>query len=548
MSPTAPSAASSGHLAGTYDVVVVGGGHNALVAAAYLGRAGRSVLVLERLDQPGGAAVSGSPFPGKDVRLSRYSYLVSLLPQRVLDDLGVRLELRSRRTASYTPVLRDGVAGGLLVERPEGQATRESFAAVTGGDEAYDAWQRWGADAERLARAVEPTLTRPLPRASDLRDAVGHEVWDDLVERPLGDVLVERFVDEVVRGVVATDALIGTFTDLHSPERLANRCFLYHAIGGATGEWRVPVGGMGAVSAALAEAASRHGAEVRTGCDVEAVDASVDGVAVRFAGPDGVSTVRAAHVLAGVSPAELRRLRGVSEPATGPAGAGPTGAVEGSQLKINILVDRLPRLRSGVDPAVAFAGTFHVAETWDELDRSRAEALAGELPSRPCGELYCHSLTDDSILGADLRGSGTHTLTWFGLNTPAALFSGDGERRAAVRDEAVRRVIAAVDEHLAEPLGACLATDAEGRPCLEALVPQDLEDQLRLPGGHIFHGDLGWPWRSDDETPRTPAEAWGVATDHPRLLLCGSGAVRGGAVSGIGGHNAAHALLETASG
>src|SRR5579862_7161395 len=119
---------------GTYDVVIAGGGHNGLTAAAYLARAGLSVAVLERLGQAGGAAVSAQAFPGFPTRLSRYSYLVSLLPESIISDLGLSLQLASRATASYTPVVRDGIAGGLLVERPEGAATRESFRALTGSD------------------------------------------------------------------------------------------------------------------------------------------------------------------------------------------------------------------------------------------------------------------------------------------------------------------------------------------------------------------------------------------------------------------------------
>ena len=115
-----------------YDVVIVGGGHNGLTAAAYLAGAGLSVAVLERLDHTGGAAVSAQAFPGFPTRLSRYSYLVSLLPESIISDLDLDLRLESRSTASYTPVLRGGVAGGLLVERPEGAATRDSFRALTG--------------------------------------------------------------------------------------------------------------------------------------------------------------------------------------------------------------------------------------------------------------------------------------------------------------------------------------------------------------------------------------------------------------------------------
>lgn len=126
----------------SYDAVIVGGGHNGLVAAAYLARAGRSVLVLERLDHTGGAAVSTRAFTGVDARLSRYSYLVSLLPPKIVRDLGLRFAVRKRTISSYTPVVRDGRPTGLLVGGDEAR-TRASFAELTGSDREFAAWQRF---------------------------------------------------------------------------------------------------------------------------------------------------------------------------------------------------------------------------------------------------------------------------------------------------------------------------------------------------------------------------------------------------------------------
>jgi phytoene dehydrogenase-like protein len=519
-----------------YDVVVVGGGHNALVAAAYLGRAGLSVCVLERGRELGGAAVSGRVFRGVDARLSRFSYLVSLLPDRVVADLGLRIRLASRPVASFTPLRRDSVATALVVERRPGRITAGSFRALTGSDDEYAAWCRFYGEVADLARAVAPTLLEPLPSAAEARRRLGDACWQRFVARPLGETLEATFRDDTVRGVVLTDALIGTFTSAHDPTLRQNRCFMYHVIGNGSGEWRVPVGGMGAVTAELERAARDAGADLVTGAEVVRIDA--DGrdaeVVCVVRGDNGVAGdgderhVAGRFVLAGVAPAVLDGLRG-----------GPVTPPEGAQVKVNMVLDRLPRLRSGHDPAVAFAGTFHIDEGYAELESAHATASSGRLPDPLPGEVYCHTLTDPSIVAPDLAARGVHTLTLFGLQTPARLFTGDDG--SATLDEAVRRHTAGLDAHLTEPLSDCLAHDADGRPCVEAVGPRELEASLSMPGGHIFHGDLGWPW-ADDAGLHTPG-TWGVETDVPNLFVCGAGARRGGGVSGIGGHNAAMAVL-----
>ncbi|TNM37508.1 NAD(P)/FAD-dependent oxidoreductase [Nocardioides albidus] len=519
---------------GKYDAVIVGGGHNGLTAAAYLARAGLRVLVLERLDHVGGAAVSAQAFPGLPTRLSRYSYLVSLLPEEIVADLGLDLALASRQTASYSPTVRGGRATGLLVERAEGEATRASFRDLTGSDDEYDAWRAFYDGLGGLAQAVAPTLTRPLATDAAIRAQVDPEIWRDVVEQPIGSAITRRFHDDLVRGVVGTDALIGTFASLHDRSLIQNRCFLYHLIGNGTGEWRVPVGGMGAVTDALAQAATEAGAEIVTGAGVSAIRPDDAGGPVEVRWHDGTSehVVEASYVLANVAPWVLRILLG--------GGEDPPTKPEGAQLKVNLLLSRLPRLRSGIDPEVAFAGTLHLSESAADLEVAWAAAQRGELPDPMPGEVYCHSLTDPSILG-DVP-AGTHTLTYFGLHTPARLFARDPD---GMRAEALRRAIASLDAVLEDPIDEVVLRDADGRPCIEAKIPQDIEADLAMPGGHIFHGDLDWPWAPAHARLDTPAERWGVQTDHPGVLLCGSGARRGGAVSGLGGHNAAQAVLES---
>lgn len=554
-----------------HDVVIIGGGHNGLAAAAYLARAGLAVLLLERDDHVGGAAVSAQAFEGVDARLSRYSYLVSLLPQRIIDDLGLDVRLVRRRYSSYTPDPTDP-SRGLLIDREAGdEASAAAFARV-GAEADADAWEAFYADTAALAERLFPTLTEPLPTRTEARELVGDDrAWADFVERPLGRVIDERFASDLVRGVVATDGLIGTFTDLDDPALDANRCFLYHVIGGGTGDWDVPIGGMGAVSGELARAAREAGAELVTEAEVLAVEP--DG-RVRYSRGGAEHTVAAGTVLANVAPVVLDRL--LSAGATDAAARASSDAIaprderpftndsvpvppvvrerlrrlaepEGAQVKVNLLLTRLPRLRDAeVAPEAAFAGTFHINELESQLGAAYRTAARGGIPSPlPC-EIYCHTLSDASILAPELAASGAHTLTVFGLHVPHRLLERFGNDE--LRDRLQAEVLASLDSVLAEPIADVIATDAAGRPCIEVKTTLDLEEALRMPGGNIFHGPLSWPWAEDDAPLATPAERWGVATPHPRILICGSGAVRGGAVSGIGGHNAAMAVLEGISG
>jgi phytoene dehydrogenase-like protein len=515
-----------------HDVVIVGGGHNGLVAAAYLARAGRSVLVLERRDHLGGAAVSERPWPGVDAHLSRYAYLVSLLPRAIVDELGLPVELARRRIASYTPLPADP-ARGVLVDREDRERTRASLGAATGDPDAIAGWERLYATCARVARAVFPTLTEPLPARDELRARVGDDAaWKALFERPIGELIEDCLSDDALRGIALTDALIGTFAGAHDADLRQNRCFLYHVIGNGTGDWDVPIGGMGAVTRALQHAARAAGAQLVCGANAAAIETSHERVAVRWRGAGGGERVAVGDcVLANVAPAVLDRLRGRE-----PSGPAP----EGAQLKVNVLLARLPRLRDpAVDPADAFLGTFHVNEGYAQLERARARAASGALPDPvPC-EIYCHTLTDPTILGRDLRAAGAQTLTCFALHLPARLFAADPE---GARERALEATLASLDGVLAEPVMDCAWRDADGRPCVEARTPLDLERELGLPGGNIFQRDLLWPFAERDEEVGT----WGVETDHPRVLLCGAGARRGGGVSGVPGRNAAQAVLHGA--
>jgi phytoene dehydrogenase-like protein len=497
-----------------HDAIVVGAGHNGLVAATLLARAGYRVLVLERSPAVGGAAVSASPFAGVDARLSRYSYLVSLFPAALLAQLGLNVEMRRRRVSSYTPV---GDAGVLVCD--DDVRTRASLKRTLGDDSAAGELQRFGALTTAIAERVFPTLTEPLRPRDELDD---HELF----RRPLSELLAASFVSDVVRGIVATDGLIGTFASLDDPGLVQNRCFLYHVIGNGTGRWDVPVGGMGALTDELLRAALDAGVEVRVEMPVVGIGAGGQRSQVLTADQ---TVHRSRHVLWGAAPALLADLLGTDAPARAP---------EGSQLKLNLLLRRLPRLRDpAVAPEDAFAGTLHVNESYDQLQTAYAQAASGRIPAlAPC-EAYCHSLTDPSILGPELRAAGAQTLTVFALHMPARLFRDDAQ---AAKDVAVQATLRSLNIVLAEPIEDCLMVTPGGEPCLEARTPVELENELAMPGGHIFHRDLTWPFaESPDEIGR-----WGVETGMPNVWLCGAGARRGGGVSGIPGHNAAHAVME----
>ncbi len=508
-----------------YDAIVVGGGHNGLVAATYLAKAGKSVLLLEARDESGGATTSVRPFPEYDARLSRYSYLVSLLPDQIVADLGINFKTLGRSVASYTPYHRDGREDGLLVASEWDEATASSFRRLTGSDYEGKAWRKFYGEIAELAQRLAPSMLQPLKTTAELKAEIGlPEVWRNLMEVPIGEVIRERFTDDLVRGVVLTDALIGTFVP--ADDLQANRCFLYHLIGNGTGQWRVPQGGMGALVSELLRVATSAGVEIKLQSKVAALESSPRGVRVET---ESGNAFIAHDLLFAAAPQHLARLRGRPEPKS----------LEGSQMKINMLLTRLPRLKSGVDPRIAFAGTFHANESYTQFQTAYTHARGGEMPQPLPLELYCHTLTDPTILSPELIAKGFHTLTLFGLHTPATLFDADPERAKAL---AKARALASLNEYLLDPIESVLAPCRDGSLAIEVKSPLDLEQDISLPRGNIFHRDLDFPFL-DDASGTETRPLWGAETDDAHIYLAGAGARRGGGVSGIAGHNAAMALL-----
>ena len=494
-----------------YDVVIIGGGHNGLVAATYLARAGKSVRILEANPEIGGASQSVRTFPEYDANLSRYSYLIALLPDKIVSDLGLSFECISREVSSYTPY---GENKGLYVSRIWDALTESSFNELDPSGKEAKAWQTFYAEIAEFAEKIAPTMLQPLKSRSELKQQIDLDAtWQYLIEEPIGKVITERFHNDVVRGVVLTDALIGTFASAFDIQ--ANICFLYHLIGNGTGEWKVPKGGMGALVNELVRVATESGVEISLNSKAIKVESTSTGVTVEL---ENGETVTSEYLLSNAAPGVLAKLRQRPAPKS----------LDGSQMKINILLKRLPQLKSGIDPRLAFAGTFHANETFSQFESVFADAQAGVMPAKMPIEMYCHTLSDPSILSKELQDAGYQTLTLFGLHTPASLFDADND---AARDAALKSALASLNEYLAEPIEDVIAA-------IEVKTPLDIEEAISLPRGNIFHKDLSMPFR-EDGTP----ESWGVETDDPRIFICGAGAVRGGGVSGIPGHNAAMAIL-----
>ena len=518
-----------------YDVTILGGGHNGLVAACYLAKAGKSVMVLERNSVLGGATQSKQVFEGMDARLSVYSYLVSLFPSKIIQDLNLNLELRSRKTASWTPENLSGSFRELLIRNDDPNGNRQAFLALTGGETDYRGYLKLQEMQQQLASVVWPSLTSPLVTRKEMQDRmnqVGTEAWKSLIEEPIGNILERLISDDLIRGLLFTDGRIGVSTYPHDPSLLQNRSFLYHVIGRGTGEWRVPVGGMGALLSELIRVAKSTGrVTLMTEANVVRLSSGQKHCSVGFEKDGKTQEIDTTLVLCNASAKELQRMMG------GPDRSDES-VIEGAGFKMNMLLERLPKLRSDCCEAhEAFAGTVHIDEGYEQMLTSYHESMAGTVPTKPPGEIYCHTLTDNSILSDDLNRRGFHTITLFGLDLPYRLFEGDNER---IRNKVTEKYFKGINQFLEEPIEECLAKDVNGNPCIEAMSAVDLENNIHLPKGNIFHGDLTWPFAETIDE----AGLWGVETDCPNVLLCGSAAKRGGAVSGIPGHNAAMKAME----
>src|SRR6266581_859191 len=503
------------------------------------------VLLLEKNDYIGGATTSQKVFPDYDAWLSRYSYLVSLFPEKIIRDLGLNLELRRRATASFTPYVKDGHHDGLMLSNVSEEMSRRSMFDLTGNYTECEQMKKFYHLSRVFAEQVWDTMLEPLVAKEEFRrrfsvDDVSREAWRSLAEEPLGRAVERYLQNDLVRGLVFTDAKIGVLTDPHDPSLVQNRCFLYHVIGNKTGEWKVPVGGMGAVARELEQAARKAGAEMATNVTLHKLDVNGKRKIIEFEVTEKASsilapaygerqTVEAQYLLVNFGRNVLGKFTGKLYQ--------PESTDEGSVFKINMLLRRLPKLKATrYAAAEAFCGTFHCDEGYKQMNVSYDRAHQGRLPDKiPC-EVYCHTLTDDSILSPELRKQGFHTMTLFGLDTPWSLFARDNH---TMRKLAEKKFIEGMNQWLEEPLEDYLAVARDGSLCIESKSPVDIEDALGMYRGNIFQDAPTFPFVEGKEQ----AGRWGVETEYENVFLCGSSALRGGAVSGIPGHNAAMKVL-----
>ncbi|MEM6472140.1 MAG: NAD(P)/FAD-dependent oxidoreductase, partial [Planctomycetota bacterium] len=467
-----------------YDAIVIGSGHNGLIAAAYLAKAGQSVLVLEKNNYFGGATASQRVFPDYDAMLSRYSYLVSLLPKQIVQDLDLRFETRRRTTASFTPWTdSNGQQRGLVFSNVNESRSKESLLEMTGSHESWTRYREFLELQTTIAKVIWPTMLSPLRSRQEfvrnLSTEQQRQAWSRFIERPLGES-IEEFADhDALRGLLMTDGKIGVFTHPHDASLLQNRCFLYHIIGNETGEWRVPVGGMKQLVTSLVGRCRELGVDMLRDAPAIHVDAGLVTKSnatrseVTFLQDGSERTASAEHILVNAAPNTFRTLLGQDYT--------PSKSDEGSVIKVNMLLKRLPKLKaSNISSEEGFAGSFHIDEGYEQMLESHAAAKAGEVPDPAPGEVYCHTLTDDSILSEDLRKRGFHTLTLFGLDMPWRLFESDHDER---KEKVTELYLEGLNRLTDEPFEDCLATDHDGQLCIETKTPQDLKREVDLDQG-----------------------------------------------------------------
>ncbi len=480
------------------DAAIIGAGHNGLVAAAYLARAGLSVEVFERREVVGGACVTEELWPG--VRASPGAYTLSLLLTQIIHELD--LARHGLRVDVHDPYLFAPLPDGRRVITWSDPARTHRQLEEDWSRADADAYREWSESREAAAARARPLMLDP--SRERWLEAVGPE----LLEGSIADEL-SAIPSEEVRVPFAIQGLIGTLAGPDDPGTAF--VSLYHELGEATGrpgEWGYARGGMGAVTAALRSAAEEAGAVVHAGAAVEAVlvgEERAGGVAL-----DDGREVRARTVLSGADPLTTARLAG-AQPPDGWRQQGPV-------VKVMVLLDGLPDFPSwpGLEP---WRGTVDIGFSMDDLTAAADDARAGRSAARPWIEAACQTAVDETLAPPD-----RHVLSLF-----CQCFPADVDADAAA-DAAIARfaeVCPGLPDRVVDRL---------------ALGPLQLEQRFGIAGGHIFHGEM-LPGQLFEARPG-PRRYGGVEG----LYLAGSGAHPGGAVTGAPGLLAARAVIEDLGG
>ncbi|XP_065602506.1 pyridine nucleotide-disulfide oxidoreductase domain-containing protein 2 isoform X2 [Cyrtonyx montezumae] len=535
-----------------YDAVVIGAGHNGLVAAAYLQRAGLRTAVLEKRHVLGGAAVTEEIVPG--FKFSRASYLLSLLRPQIYAELELQqhgLRVLPRDPYSFTPLLEDRSPPRSLLLGHDMAQTQRQIAQFSQKDaQAYPKYEEFMGG---LVSAISPLLDAPpadtaaLGQGSLLQRlralwplmqaglALGRQLpyCYEVLTAPISKILDHWFESEPLKATLATDAVIGAMSSPHTPG--SGYVLLHHIMGeleGQSGAWGYVAGGMGALSQAIARAAAAHGAHIFTEQAVCRVLLGTDGRAQGVVLQDGVE-VRSKVVLSNASP-QLTFLE------LTPQEQLPEDFVRQIQqldtrspvTKINVAVDRLPSFLAAPStrdsqPLPHHCCSIHLnCEGMHLLHQAYTEAAHGHPSSRPMIELCI-----PSVLDPGLAPPGCHVISLFTQYTPYELEGGQPW------DEQARNAYADTVFNCIEDYAPGFKASVVGR---DILTPPDLERIFGLPGGNIFHGGMSL----DQLYFARPAPSYSTyRSPVAGLYLCGSGAHPGGGVMGAAGRNAAQVVL-----